>query len=216
MHKMKEISSHIFVECPNCQETGIVQEIGDINIDCEFFDIPTKKVSYSCYSCNHSKNNFKNDVYQDVWTKGYDYDLLEHKCSACGANDSIRLTKNSKIENHKTSLVCSGCKQERKYRVLALSNWSAQTFPIAEKKFEFLKWFEGIVVSGKEKCIKPDPKIYNIITERYNLKAEECLFIDDNKHNVAAAINLGMESLLFTSPETLKIQLNEKGIKFGQ
>jgi len=101
------------------------------------------------------------------------------------------------------------CCANDKYRVLALTNWSQNTFPIAQARYEFLKWFEGIVVSGDEKCIKPDAQIYNIILERYQLVAAECVFIDDNQDNVDAAIALGMKSIKFESPEKLKIDLDK-------
>lgn len=99
--------------------------------------------------------------------------------------------------------------KSNKYRILALTNWSHQTFPIAQERYEFLKWFEGIVVSGIEKCIKPDRKIYDIIIERYNLKPEECLFIDDNLDNVNGAIACGMKSIQFHNPAQLKKDLEE-------
>jgi len=95
------------------------------------------------------------------------------------------------------------------YRVLALTNWSHQTFPIALKYYDFLHWFEGTVVSGDEKCIKPDPKIYNTIINRYDLVAEESLFIDDNQNNVDGAIACGMQSILFKSPEELATDLKQ-------
>lgn len=94
------------------------------------------------------------------------------------------------------------------YKVVALTNWSAETFPIAQRKYEFLKWFEGIVVSGTEKCIKPDRKIYDIILKRYDLKPQECIFIDDNIHNIEAAQKLDIHSHHFTSPENLKKYLD--------
>jgi len=98
---------------------------------------------------------------------------------------------------------------KKNHRILALTNWSHQTYPIAQKRYDFLSWFEGVVVSGEEKCIKPDPKIYNIILDRYALNANDCLFIDDNQNNVDAAIAYGMESVLFESPEKLRSQLEE-------
>jgi len=101
---------------------------------------------------------------------------------------------------------------KKNHRILALTNWSHQTYPIAQKRYDFLSWFEGVVVSGEEKCIKPDPKIYNIILERYTLNANECLFIDDNQNNVDAAIACGMESVLFESPEKLRRELEEHKI----
>ena len=97
--------------------------------------------------------------------------------------------------------------EDPRYRVLALTNWSAETFPVAQERYDFLSWFEGIVVSGEEKCKKPDDKIYNIVLDRYQAKAEESLFIDDNKRNIDAADKLGIKTIHFKSPEQLSIEL---------
>ena len=99
-----------------------------------------------------------------------------------------------------------------KYRVVALSNWSAETFPIALKRFEFLHWFEGIVVSGTEKTRKPFPEIYQTTLSLYNLKAEESLFIDDNARNIAAAQALKIQTIHFLKPDQLATDLQTKGI----
>ena len=94
--------------------------------------------------------------------------------------------------------------KDRGYRVYALTNWSAETFPIAQKNYDFLKWFDGIVVSGEEKLVKPDPVIYSRLLERYQLKAPNCVFIDDNAANISKAADLGFETILFTDPEALR------------
>ena len=99
-----------------------------------------------------------------------------------------------------------------KERVVALSNWSAETVPIALKRFEFLHWFEGIVVSGTEKTRKPFPEIYQTTLSRYNLKAEESLFIDDNARNIAAAQALKIQTIHFLKPDQLATDLQMKGI----
>ena len=64
-----------------------------------------------------------------------------------------------------------------RYRVIALTNWSAETFPVALERFDFLHLFEGIVVSGAEKIRKPNPEIYTRTLERYQLSAEHCFFL---------------------------------------
>lgn len=97
--------------------------------------------------------------------------------------------------------------QSQKYRILALTNWSAETYPIAQKHYDFLSWFEGVVVSGTEQCIKPDPKIYQILFERYDLTPEECLFIDDNPDNVAASIACGMPAVQYRAGEDLEVTI---------
>ncbi len=90
------------------------------------------------------------------------------------------------------------------YRVVALTNWSAETFPVALKKFEFLHWFEGIVVSGTEKTRKPFADIYQITLDRYALNASDSLFIDDNLRNIEAAQALGIQTIHFKNPDQLQ------------
>ena len=93
------------------------------------------------------------------------------------------------------------------YKVVALTNWSAETFPIALERFEFLQWFEGIIVSGEEKTRKPFDTIYNITLERFNITPEHSIFIDDNLRNIEAANNLGINGIQFRSPDQLLQQL---------
>ena len=102
--------------------------------------------------------------------------------------------------------------RENKFRVLALTNWSAETFPIALKKFDFLHLFEGIVVSGTEKTRKPFSDIYKIILNRYNLIASESIFIDDNIRNIKAANKFGIKTIHFKDPLQLKTDLEISGI----
>lgn len=101
------------------------------------------------------------------------------------------------------------CVDDPELKVVALTNWSAETFPIALKKFDFLQWFEGIVVSGEEMTRKPFPEIYHITLNRFNLKAEESLFIDDNIRNIEAARALNINCIHFISPDQLKQELQK-------
>jgi 2-haloacid dehalogenase len=98
------------------------------------------------------------------------------------------------------------------YRVAALSNWSAETYPLMRQRFDFLGWFDRIVLSGDERCIKPDPQIYRILLDRLAQPAHECLFIDDSEKNVVAARQMGIHAIHFHSPEALRVQLQEMGI----
>lgn len=93
--------------------------------------------------------------------------------------------------------------KSKDYKVVALTNWSAETFPVALEKFEFLQWFEDILVSGEEKTRKPFKEIYDLTLNRFNIKAENAIFIDDNIKNVEAANNLGINAIQFKSPELL-------------
>lgn len=100
----------------------------------------------------------------------------------------------------------------KEYKVVALTNWSAETFPIALERFEFLQWFDGIIVSGEEKTRKPFNEIYKITLERFNIKAENSLFIDDNLRNIEAAKVLGINGIHFESPQQLIQQLKTYNI----
>ncbi len=94
------------------------------------------------------------------------------------------------------------------YKVVALTNWSHETFPIALERFEFLHWFEGIIVSGTEKTRKPFPEIYELTLSRFNITAENSIFIDDNLRNIKAAEALGINGIHFESPDSLLKKLN--------
>jgi 2-haloacid dehalogenase len=103
-------------------------------------------------------------------------------------------------------------KEQDQYKIYALTNWSAETFPVAFERFEFLKWFDGIVVSGAEKMRKPTPEFYHILLNRYQVKPEEALFIDDNYRNILAAEKLGIQCIHFTSAEQLRKELQQTSI----
>jgi len=94
----------------------------------------------------------------------------------------------------------------------AVTNWSAETFPSAQKRFDFLAEFDGIVVSGEEGVIKPDPRIFRILLDRYDIPAHAAVFIDDNPANAEAATNLGIHGIHFRSPQQLRRELVELGL----
>ncbi len=100
-------------------------------------------------------------------------------------------------------------KRSNKYKIVALTNWSHETFPIALARFEFLHWFEGIVVSGEEQTRKPFTDIYNITLERYKINSGNSVFIDDNLRNVNAAKELGIHGIHFETPKHLVRQLQK-------
>jgi 2-haloacid dehalogenase len=95
----------------------------------------------------------------------------------------------------------------RGYRLFALSNWSAETYPHAEARFEFLQWFEYVALSGRLKLSKPQPEIFAHLLERSGQPAATCVFIDDSLGNVKAARRLGFQAIHFISPEQLRAEL---------
>ena len=94
----------------------------------------------------------------------------------------------------------------------ALTNWSVETFPIARERYAFLNWFGSILVSGEERLIKPDPRIFELLLERIGRTAEACVYIDDNPKNAAAAAALGFDAVHFRSPEQLRADLTRLGV----
>jgi len=103
--------------------------------------------------------------------------------------------------------------QESPYRVYALTNWSHQTMPIAREKYSFLQDFEGIVVSGEVKCVKPDPEIYHILFERFGFQPYQSVFIDDSFPHIETARQLGMKGIHYQNPTQVYEELEEMGIK---
>jgi 2-haloacid dehalogenase len=93
------------------------------------------------------------------------------------------------------------------YEIYGLTNWSMETFPEARARFDILQMIDRYVVSGAEGYVKPDPRLFQVLLDRYGLKAEECTFIDDNPDNVAAATRMGMQGIVFTGADELRKQL---------
>lgn len=113
---------------------------------------------------------------------------------------------------HDTVAIFSKLKASGQYKIYGLTNWSAETFGIAQKRFEFLSWFDGIVVSGDEQMRKPQPEFYQLLLKRYHVNAAESLFIDDNFRNILAARELGINTIHFTSAADLEQQLPQYGV----
>jgi 2-haloacid dehalogenase len=94
----------------------------------------------------------------------------------------------------------------------ALTNWSAEKFATIRHKYEFFDWFETIVVSGQEKLIKPDHRIFRVLLQKSGRLAHECLFVDDSAANIKAAKCLGFDTIHFQSPEQLRMELCQRGL----
>ncbi len=94
----------------------------------------------------------------------------------------------------------------------ALTNWSHESFPEAYGRYEFMKQFDGIVVSGFEGILKPGYEIYRLLISRYNINPAESVYIDDNRDNTEAAAELGFYAIHFLSPEQLRVDLRNMGL----
>lgn len=93
-----------------------------------------------------------------------------------------------------------------------LTNWSAETFPVALGRFDFLQLFEDIIVSGQEGVAKPDPRIFEILQERIGHSLRDCIFVDDSARNIEAAAEAGLDAILFTDTGHLREDLAVRGL----
>lgn len=95
----------------------------------------------------------------------------------------------------------------------AITNFSAEKWAETLPRFPFLATaFRDTVVSGREGVVKPDARIFRLLLERNRLAPEACVFIDDNAANVAAAAALGIDAILFATPEALRDALAARGL----
>ena len=97
-------------------------------------------------------------------------------------------------------------------RLAALSNWSAEMFPVALERFDFLAWFEGIVISGEVGVNKPDRRIFEHLAQRFGIEPEESVFVDDSAANIDAANALGFFAIQFTDAAALRRALVRLGL----
>ena len=97
-------------------------------------------------------------------------------------------------------------------RLVALSNWSAEMFPVARERFDFLAWFDGIVISGDVGVNKPDRRIFDHLAEQFGIEPTEAVFIDDSSANVDAAKALGFRAIRFTNATALRRELTRLGL----
>ncbi len=101
----------------------------------------------------------------------------------------------------------------RGLEIHAITNWSAETWPAGVAAHPELGQAFGVtVVSGQEKMLKPDPRIFALLCERAGLLPQDCVFVDDSLKNVAGALGSGMDAIHFTSPEALEQALTERGL----
>jgi 2-haloacid dehalogenase len=102
--------------------------------------------------------------------------------------------------------------RDRGVRLYALTNFSAETWPLAKARFDFLSWFDDAIVSGQHGIVKPDPRIFELAISRCRLEPSKTVFIDDIEANVAAGKAAGLHAIPFTSPERLRADLTAIGL----
>jgi 2-haloacid dehalogenase len=167
-------------------------------------------------------DNFMQTVWRDEWNNNLDSGMTFVE------NEKILLAKYPQFgeyityfhqhwqeslgkEKEESVLLLNDLRQTG-YATYGLSNWSAETFPPTRKAHPFFNMLTGIVLSGEEKVCKPDAKIYKILLERYQLRPEESIFIDDRQENLDTAQKMGIDTILFQTAEQVRQDLKQKGI----
>ncbi len=98
------------------------------------------------------------------------------------------------------------------YLLYGLSNWPAEKFALVRPQYPFFEAFDGLVISGEVRLVKPDKAIFELLLERIGRPAGECLFIDDHDRNIVAARELGFQTILFQSAQQLEMELRSMAI----
>lgn len=93
------------------------------------------------------------------------------------------------------------------YGIYGLTNWASETFYTIVNDYPVFSLLDGMVVSGDVRLLKPDAAIFNCLLDKYGLKAEESVFIDDNAENVDGAIAAGLSAIRFTGAAALREEL---------
>ena len=99
--------------------------------------------------------------------------------------------------------------KDKNYECYVLSNWSAETFAGMTDDYPFLKLFNGLLISGEDKLIKPDHAIYQLARDRFNLNPEETVFIDDKLENIQAAQEMNFKTIHLTDPNIIKTEIKK-------
>ncbi|HLI93685.1 MAG TPA: HAD-IA family hydrolase, partial [Puia sp.] len=113
---------------------------------------------------------------------------------------------------HETVEIFRELKFHTHLKLYALTNWSAETFPVALELYDFLHWFDGRLVSGEEKIRKPFPEIYRLLIGRYGIEPRKSIYVDDNIRNVLPARELGFYGIQFRTPELFRAELKGLGV----
>lgn len=113
---------------------------------------------------------------------------------------------------HDTVGIFRELKFTKSVKLYALTNWSAETFPLALGLYEFLHWFDGRIVSGEEKIRKPSPEIYRLLIDRFKIEPARTVYVDDNIRNVLPAREIGFHGIHFQSPAQFRLALETLGL----
>ena len=137
--------------------------------------------------------------------RAVDHLLISHDA----ATNLLEATKSSLVLIPETKSLLEKVKQQN-FNAYCLSNISPELFEYLSHRNDLFKLFDGIVTSGEENIAKPDPRIFEILLNRFRLVAEECYFIDDSQANTDSARKLGIQAITFKGQRSCYQEIYEK------
>lgn len=103
--------------------------------------------------------------------------------------------------------------KEKGYQLLVLSNFAKRVLEDCKEAMDFLEYVDGGILSYQYKLIKPQPEIYQLLLDKYQLKPQECVFMDDMERNVVAAAKFGIHTIHFQNKEQAEKELRKLGVE---
>ena len=179
-----------------------------------FFDWDPKNFYKNIFTDENELNFFLNEVCNDAWNLKQDcgrkindaYLELINKFPNYEEQIKMYYSNHRKMINgiFPDSISILNKLKNLNYSCYVLSNWSAETFKGMINEYPFLKIFDGMVISGEEMLVKPDPLIYYLAIKKFNLYPSSTIFIDDKLENILAAKNIGFNTIHLTNPDSIK------------
>ncbi|MFC2127613.1 HAD family hydrolase [Bacteroidota bacterium] len=201
--------------------TTVVFDLGNVLIDHN-----PEYLFLNEFNGNQEKTDwFLNNVCTSEWNLGQDAGRTIEEANRLKIEEFPEYQKQILMYYGRWEEMCKGpiegtvsifeaLKKTKQYKLYALTNFSSELLPIADKMFPYLNTFDGRVVSAEEKEIKPFDKIYQILLKRFDIDAKTAVFIDDKLENIEAAIRNGMQGIHFKSSEQLATDLKKLGINY--
>lgn len=103
--------------------------------------------------------------------------------------------------------------RKKGYKTYILSNYSKRGYEVTKQELPFVADMDGVLFSYEVKLVKPEPEIYQTLLEKFQLKPEECVFLDDNEKNIVAAREAGIHAIHFKNKEQAEEELEKLGVK---
>jgi 2-haloacid dehalogenase len=202
---------------PNTEIEAVVFDIGGVLLDWN-----PRHLYRKLFSDAEAMNRFLDEICTLEWHDAHDRGVpFERSCADLAARHPeygeliwawARRSEEMIAGSLPDSVAILRALKERGVRCYALTNMEAETYPLRRARFDFMSWFDGTVVSAFEGIAKPDLEIFLRLLDRFDLRPETTLMIDDSSRNTDAATRVGMPSVRFTTPGDLRTRLEQSGL----